>query len=148
MKRSGFTLIEMLVVVTIIGLLSSTILVGLDNARRRARDARRIVDLRQIQNGLESFYSSKRTYPDSGDLYDSITGLPTDPMSGQYAYHRINMSSYILGTCLENDRPTEIQSYSGPDASDYDVSPIGSTLEIPPQCDCGSTNAYCVFIGS
>lgn len=147
MRRSGFTLIEVLVVITIIGLLSSTILVGLDNARRRARDARRISDLRQIQNGLENYFSSAHTYPNSDELYNALSGLPNDPLSGTYGYYRINTGAYILGACLENERPTEVQSYSQPDAADYEVSPKGSSLRVPLQCNCGSANAYCVFNG-
>lgn len=59
----GFTLIEMLIVVAIIGLLASTILVGLGSVRRTARDARRTVDLQQIRNGLEIYFAKCRYYP-------------------------------------------------------------------------------------
>jgi prepilin-type N-terminal cleavage/methylation domain-containing protein len=148
MRRSGFTLIEMLVVVAIIGLLSSTMLVGLGDARRRARDARRIADLRQIQNGLENYYSTNRTYPKSEELYDVISGLPADPQGGKYGYVRPNQSTYVLGACLEGPRAPEIQSYSKPDAADFDVSPQGSPMDTPPTCTCESPNAYCVGIGS
>lgn len=146
--RSGFTLIEMLVVVAIIGLLSSTILVGLTDARKRARDARRIADLRQIQNGLENLYTTAQTYPKSEDLYALMPDLPTDPQGGQYAYIRVNTNSYVLGACLENVRPAEIQSYSRPDADTFDVSPRESPLQPPTECACDSPNAYCVSVGS
>ncbi len=147
MKRSGFTLIEMLVVVAIIGLLSSTILVGLSDARRRARDARRFADIRQIQNGLENLYSTSRAYPKSEDLYDLIKELPTDPQGGRYGYIQVNSNAYMLGACLENTRPPEIMSYSRPDAASFDISPQGSTQEPPTQCTCESQNAYCVNVG-
>jgi len=145
--RSGFTLIEMLVVVAIVGLLSSTLLVGLGDARRKARDARRIADLRQVQNGLENYYSENREYPKQDDLYTIVPGLPTDPQGGQYAYYKIANDVYILGTCLEGDRPGDTQSYSGADADTFDVSPIGSPLEIAPSCNCAASNAYCVYMG-
>ncbi len=46
--RKGFTLIELLVVISIIGLLSSIVLASVNSARAKARDAKRLADLRQI----------------------------------------------------------------------------------------------------
>ncbi len=140
--RKGFTLIEMLVVVAIIGLLSSTILVGLGNARSKARDARRISDLRQIQTGLENYYvENNQSYPQA--LYSSVLGLPSDPQGGEYGYVRVSSQVYVLGTCLENDRTGDIGSVTG----SYDVSPVGSNKVPPPSCTCDDANAYCVAVG-
>lgn len=63
MKKRGFTLIEILVVVFIIGLLASIIVVIMDKNRAAARDARRKADLRTIQNALESYYAINQVYP-------------------------------------------------------------------------------------
>lgn len=62
-KTSGFTLIELLVVIAIISLLSSVVLTSLNSARAKARDARRIADVRQIQTALELYYDSYGNYP-------------------------------------------------------------------------------------
>ncbi len=59
----GFTLIELLVVIAIIGMLSSVVLASLNGARVKARDARRLADLRQIQTALELYYSTTNNYP-------------------------------------------------------------------------------------
>ena len=66
MKKStsaGFTLIEILVVVAIISILSSIVIIGLGSAQISARDARRRVDMRQIQTAVELFGSINGTYP-------------------------------------------------------------------------------------
>jgi prepilin-type N-terminal cleavage/methylation domain-containing protein len=51
-NKKGFTLIELLVVVAIIGLLSSIVLSSVNSARKKARDARTLQDLKQITLAL------------------------------------------------------------------------------------------------
>lgn len=55
MKRLGFTLVELLVVISIISLLSSISLSSLQNARASGRDALRVQQLKQIQQALELY---------------------------------------------------------------------------------------------
>lgn len=73
-KSKGFTLIELLVVVSIISLLSSIVLASLQDARAKARDTRRLSDLRQISNALQLY------------LLDNNNVAPT-PGAGQSGYH-------------------------------------------------------------
>src|SRR3990167_7007823 len=63
MNKKGFTLIELLVVVAIIGLLSTLAVVALSSARLKARDSKRLSDLKQIQTALELYYTDKSEYP-------------------------------------------------------------------------------------
>ena len=62
-KERGFTLIELLVVIAIIGILAAVVLVSLNSARQKSRDARRIADIRQIQTALELYYNDNSGYP-------------------------------------------------------------------------------------
>ncbi len=62
-NRSGFTLIELLVVISIIGLLASIVLVSLNSAREKARNAKRVADVRQMMTALELYFNDNNTYP-------------------------------------------------------------------------------------
>ena len=64
-NQKGFTLIELLVVIAIIGILSTLSVLALNSARARARDAKRIADIRQIQTALEMYYNENNEYPSS-----------------------------------------------------------------------------------
>ena len=64
--KKGFTLIELLVVIAVIGMLASIVLVSMKGVREKARDARRVSDLKQIQLALELFYDTNGTYPNPG----------------------------------------------------------------------------------
>jgi type II secretion system protein G len=63
-NKKGFTLIELLVVIAIIGILAAVVLVSLNSARQRSRDARRLSDVRQIMTALELYYNDVGRYPD------------------------------------------------------------------------------------
>ena len=87
MNRKGFTLVELLVVIVIIGILATLATVALGSARLKARDARRISDVKQIQTALELYYNDAGKYPDAltfGQPLSSgstvyMAAIPKDP---------------------------------------------------------------------
>ena len=62
-KLQAFTLIELLVVIVIIGVLATLATVAVSSARGRARDAKRVSDLKQISTALEMYYADYFSYP-------------------------------------------------------------------------------------
>ena len=143
MFKKSFTLIELLVVVAIISILASALMVGLGGARKQARDARRISDLRTVQAALEVYYAQNNEYPgvDGWDNLESalagITSqLPRDPLSSQsYNYtHCDSQQRYILWAHLE-DGTNCPQNYTSPDTSG-----CNTALD----CDCVNNQNYCV----
>ncbi|MDR3642937.1 MAG: prepilin-type N-terminal cleavage/methylation domain-containing protein [Candidatus Doudnabacteria bacterium] len=80
-NQKGFTLIELLVVIAIIGLLASVVLVALNGARAKSRDAKRIADIRQMASAMELFYNDNNSYPSyTNYLVPNYIGVwPTAP---------------------------------------------------------------------
>jgi len=62
-----------LVVIAIIGVLSTLAVVSLNNAREKARDAKRVSDIKQVQTALELYFSDLNTYPVQGATGTEIT---------------------------------------------------------------------------
>ncbi len=67
-QRNAFTLVELLVVISIIGLLSTIAIVSLTSARMKARDTKRIADIRQISLAMQMYRQDNGNYPDPGAL--------------------------------------------------------------------------------
>ncbi|MDP2944729.1 MAG: prepilin-type N-terminal cleavage/methylation domain-containing protein [bacterium] len=80
-NKPGFTLIELLVVIAIIGLLSTLSILALNTARARARDAKRIADVKQIQTALEMYYNDTSDYPIDASI---VPGLPIFSPNGTF----------------------------------------------------------------
>lgn len=64
-NKKAFTLIELLIVIAIIGILSSIVLVNLNSARVKARDAARLSSIKSIQNALDAYFVANEHYPRS-----------------------------------------------------------------------------------
>ena len=64
MKKEGFTLIEFIVVLTIIALIATFILVSVKSGRARARDGRRLQEISQIVKALQLYWADYGEYPE------------------------------------------------------------------------------------
>ncbi len=102
MKSRGFTLIEILVVLAIIGIAAAVIALNVGAARERARDAKRVENVNQIDTAIALYLTENGTPPgDDGVEYINgnpawIPGLapryirevPSDPVdTGDYKFH-------------------------------------------------------------
>ncbi|QQR82870.1 type II secretion system protein [Candidatus Campbellbacteria bacterium] len=118
----GFTLIELLVVIAIIGILSSVVLASLNSAREKARDAKRISDIKQIQLALELYADSHAgLYPaaTSSLVTTYMPSWPVAPAGSPAGYQYAGLAttgtacnSYHVGVLLEQTTHTALNSDS------------------------------------
>ena len=62
-KKSGFTLIEVLVVVAVMAMLMSFTMASMQRAKQKNRDSRREQDMKQLQNALVIYATNAGLYP-------------------------------------------------------------------------------------
>lgn len=127
--KSGFTLLEILVTISIIVLILSLSIVSYNQVFITSRDSTRKSDIQIISNALEQYNSNKGSYPNStANLSPYLNPVPKDPKTkGSYIYIASPSAclvsnenppvppctSYILKTTLEKNAET------------YSVNPYG-----------------------
>jgi general secretion pathway protein G len=84
-QQAGFSLIELIVVVTIIGILASVAVVQVKNAQRKAQEAALKDNLFEMRKAIDNFYADKQRYPnDLNELVPNyLRKIPKDPITKQ-----------------------------------------------------------------
>ncbi len=127
-KQTGFTLIELLVVIAIIGILATLAVISLNGARQKARDAKRVSDIRQIMAALELYNNDMGGYPSSlsFDLvassgatgpclstYTSFCAISASAAAGSLFSTTSNATTTYLATMPTPPTPADNQATSG-----------------------------------
>ncbi len=116
--KRGFSFIELIVVIAIIGILATLSMVGLNSIRVKTRDIKRNNDVNLLQSTLELYFNKNDFYPPTNDLLSGLplvgngktylTAVPNAPgnpdgscVADTYTYQQdTNGSSYHLTYCL------------------------------------------------
>jgi prepilin-type N-terminal cleavage/methylation domain-containing protein len=141
LNKKGFTLIELLVVIAIIGILTAIVTANLSGAKAKARDAKRISDLSQIQLALEMAFDRCNVYPpdiNSGDT--KINGILCVDSSGN-PYTISYFISRIPSPPLSGDAYTYTP---GTGYVDYKLQTVLETANSALNEGCSSGQTYCV----
>lgn len=138
--KKAVTLLELVVVITIIGILATTVIASYDTVRKKSRDTRRKEDLNALKSALVLYYQDKNEYPPSCSpcadeylssgtsdnwinsdflVYMAGSTMPKDPIqtpgdctsANTYCYFVLgDRKSFILFTNLENANDPELNT--------------------------------------
>ena len=101
-RERGFTLIELIVVIAIIGLLVSVVLAALGKSRERADITKFVADYRAVSNALELYRQSNGGYPGSPNVATSISTIVTGSL-GSYLKQIPSISLSVVSSQLPPD---------------------------------------------
>lgn len=137
-KNKGFTLIELLVVIAIIAILSTVVMAGLNGARQKGRDAKRVSDIKAFQKALDLYFDTCGGYPGiagiAGPAYDLIgTGLTLATQDGTCA-----TSGETFGTFMSS---LPVDAQPGGVGYGYCSTADGAAID-PASCDVAESESY------
>jgi len=111
-RNFGFTIVEILVVIMIIGLLAATVVLLMANANNKSRDSRRVEDVSTIEKAIKLYHVEYFKYPGEGDIdgnrYNGCVGqmgnraIHIDQIMEEYA-NSIPIDPRDDGTCNDDD---------------------------------------------
>jgi prepilin-type N-terminal cleavage/methylation domain-containing protein len=111
--RSGFTILELLIVIAAIGLLVMLGALSLSSARARLRDTQRVSDVSVLRSTLSQYWLEKATYPvsdginfgqtDPAVLAPYLPRVPVGPKPNEFYKYRGGAQGYSLRFQTERD---------------------------------------------
>jgi general secretion pathway protein G len=128
-KQRGFTIVELLIVIVVIGILAALVITTFSGIQQKARDTERQTDIKAIYSQIEAYYAQNGKYPALGNLNDNtwrssnMKGLDKealrDPRNSSYQLVgalAANVYSYAVfasdGTTACDDTNTDCAVYT------------------------------------
>jgi len=139
-KQSGFSLVELIVVVTIIGILAGIAMVNVKFAQRKAAEALLRDNLFQMRKAIDNFYADKQRYPANLQelVPNYIRKIPPDPITKQVDWEEVVDDPLATGAGGEEPIPAETDpqaQFTQPGVVDVKSKAPGNTLDNVPYTD-------------
>lgn len=106
-KSQGFTIVELLIVIVVIGILALLVITTYSGIQAKARNAKRQTDIQSLQTQLEAFFSQNGYYPSLTDMNSS-------------SWRSTNMKSLDPNALIDPSNPTQSNTLlAAPAAKSY-----------------------------
>ena len=112
-KQQGFTIVELLIVIVVIGILAALVITTYTGIQAKARNSKRQTDIQSVQTQLEAYFAQNGHYPSYADLNSS-------------SWRATNMKSLDTGALLDPQASgtTSLSQTAG--AKVYQYAPLNS----------------------
>lgn len=112
-KQTGFTIVELLIVIIVIGILAAIVITSFRGVQQKARDSERVSDINSMKKQLEALYASKGYYP----LTESLPGGQGFPF---LAANMPGADPQIMVTPTASDKTlSSYKDFSSPPIANY-----------------------------
>ena len=114
-----FSLFELLLVIAVLGLLSTIAIIAIGNARQKARDAARLEDMREVEVALQLYFNDRNRYPEAKEAV----------VLGQGNFDCLAEGGWAAGGC-ESIYLSDAPSNPTPNGAPYKYTSDGSSYRV------------------
>jgi prepilin-type N-terminal cleavage/methylation domain-containing protein len=131
--RAGFTIVELLIVIVVIGILAALVIVTYNGIQQKARDTERKTDIKALQGHLEAYWADNAKYP----CLASITSTCAADLNDS-AFRTANLKGLDLAAFADPKNPTSQILCSSASANCYGYSATPSGCDDASAGDCSN----------
>ncbi len=137
--KRGFTIIELLVVVTIIGTLAGVAIVNFDRAQDQSRDTKRIADITSLKAALDLYFLDNKKYPvpsygNARTANNTFSGACS--LGGSQTEYVLGLASQYISALPRDPKETADRCYLYKSVSDTNYSDYKLIVHALEQSDC------------
>lgn len=149
-KHSGFTIVELLIVIVIIGILAGLVITTFVGVQQRARDSERQTDINSLQKQVEAYYATVGAYPTMANLNTSAFRTGNNiKVDVKALADPSNASSQVLVATTPVTATTKAYSYvPTPVGCDASTADAGTTITPTAACTGFTLSAWLEAKGS